>query len=1324
MKNLIALLLLALPFCAYDPAIAAPIFDSLTLENSCTLEYATPSQILVTDSSSNLISSGISSSYISGLSSNIQTQLNGKELLSNKATDLTSPDNTKYPTTLAVSNAIAAIPTATPPVTSVFSRTGAVTAQSGDYTTTQVTEGTNLYFTNTRAQNAISNSSPITYSTGVIGCQSASGSQAGCLSSTDWSTFNNKQASGNYITSLTGDVTGSGPGATSTTLATVNSSPGSYGSASSTLEVVVNGKGLLTSATPVPIQIAESQVTNLVSDLAGKQPIGNYITALSGDGVAMGPGSTTFTLSTVNTNVGSFSPMAATVNGKGLITAASSITTGNFTDAGTDGITVTSGTGAVLGSGTSIAQHVADTSHSGYLLDTDWNTFNGKQASGNYITALTGDATASGPGSSAITFATVNSSPGSFTNANVTVNAKGLVTSVSNGSGGGVTSVSNSDGTLVISPTTGSVVASRSGIVGDVSIPAGSTVATLATVNSNVGSFSPMAATVNGKGLVTAASNVATGNLTDVGTDGITIGTGTGAVLGSGTTISQQVATSSTNGYLASADWSTFNSKQSALTFSTGLTNTSGTITSNLSTGVSGGQTAIGGTLSGNSLTLSSTSNSTKGQIISDSQHTWTTGLGAINQIAGPTDQPLAIISSAPTVAATSTAGNALNITSSNATAGNVTAGAAAGAAINITTGNAAQLTSGNAAGGALTLVTGTGIGTTGTGAVSVTSGASSTTTSGSATFGSGSATTGGTGAVTISSGTVSGNGAGSGAINITSGNTAGNTLPGTVAIKSGNATDTISSTAGGQITITTGNGASNSLSTAGSTAGKAGDLTLTGSNGGIESGNGSLVTLTGGGGANAGITSGNGGNATGAGTSSTIVGGAAGAVTITSGNGGSSTSGGAGTHNGGNAGNINLVLGTAGTGATVNGVAGSFIVTQTLSGSDATPTHQINPIWNTSAIPTALKISVTNTSSGTGAKLIDAQVGGTSQFNIDKLGNATANLSVSINGGSSGTITQKAGNTTASYAVLWPSAQGAASTSLVNDGSGNLSWSSNKAPTLQKFLSTGTPTGYFFTVNSANATVGATYTNNGNTFTVLSTIAAATQLFTSGASAPTSTGTLTKSGGTGDATITFTVEQPLATYTTPTSPAPLYIEIETVGGGAGGSGSNGGSATAGNGQASVFGTALLIANGGLASTSGYQGGVGGTASIASGPIGLALTGGGGQSATEGDTQSGGGTGGSSALGGAGSGGSQGSGGTGIAGAANTGGGGGGGSGATLDSSGPGGGSGGYVRAMITSSVAPTYFYSVGLGGTAGTSAQSNGAAGGTGVLIVREHYQ
>lgn len=48
----------------------------------------------------------------------------------------------------------------------------------------------------------------------------------------------------------------------------------------------------------------------------------------------------------------------------------------------------------------------------------------------------------------------------------------------------------------------------------------------------------------------------------------------------------------------------------------TGLTDTAGTITANLSTGVSGGQSVIGGTASGNNLTLSSTSHATKGGIV------------------------------------------------------------------------------------------------------------------------------------------------------------------------------------------------------------------------------------------------------------------------------------------------------------------------------------------------------------------------------------------------------------------------------------------------------------------------------------------------------------------------------------------------------------------------------------------------------------------------------------------------------------------------------------------------------------------------------------
>lgn len=85
---------------------------------------------------------------------------------------------------------------------------------------------------------------------------------------------------------------------------------------------------------------------------------------------------------------------------------------------------------------------------------------------------------------------------------------------------------------------------------------------------------------------------------------------------GTSHTFNLPTSSSTNRGLLSSTDWSTFNNKQSALTFSTGLTNTTGTITNNLSVGVSGGQSVVGGTAASNSLTLSSTSNATKGKLL------------------------------------------------------------------------------------------------------------------------------------------------------------------------------------------------------------------------------------------------------------------------------------------------------------------------------------------------------------------------------------------------------------------------------------------------------------------------------------------------------------------------------------------------------------------------------------------------------------------------------------------------------------------------------------------------------------------------------------
>lgn len=92
----------------------------------------------------------------------------------------------------------------------------------------------------------------------------------------------------------------------------------------------------------------------------------------------------------------------------------------------------------------------------------------------------------------------------------------------------------------------------------------------------------------------------------------------------------------------------------------------------------------------------------------------------------------------------------------------------------------------------------------------------------------------------------------------------------------------------------------------------------------------------------------------------------------------------------------------------------------------------------------------------------------------------------------------------------------------------------------------------YTFTVTSANATIGATYTNNGQTFTVAATIAASTTLICYGTGAPLASGTLTKATGTGDATITFSAMAAGTNYTWPfilANPSKSYTIDVSIGG-------------------------------------------------------------------------------------------------------------------------------------------------------------------------------
>ena len=221
-------------------------------------------------------------------------------------------------------------------VTSVFGRTGAVVAVNGDYTTSLVTEGTNLYYTDVRARasnsfvagsgaynsttgvitiptnnNQITNganyitltslsaSAPLSYSntTGAFSISQANTSTDGYLSSFDWNTFNNKQIAltlGNLtssditVTGGTGAVVGTG---STLTLATVNTNVGAYGTSTSVPTITVNGKGLVTAASQTAIPTASSSVTGLLTS-ANWSTFNDKQNQLNGTGFVKASGTT------------------------------------------------------------------------------------------------------------------------------------------------------------------------------------------------------------------------------------------------------------------------------------------------------------------------------------------------------------------------------------------------------------------------------------------------------------------------------------------------------------------------------------------------------------------------------------------------------------------------------------------------------------------------------------------------------------------------------------------------------------------------------------------------------------------------------------------------------------------------------------------------------------------------------------------------------------------------------------------------------------------------------------------------------------------------
>ena len=84
----------------------------------------------------------------------------------------------------------------------------------------------------------------------------------------------NAQISGNYITAITGDLTAAGPGSVTSTLATVNSTTGTFGSSTRIPVITVDAKGRTTSVTTVATVGAGVFVP--YSNATGSLDMGNY----------------------------------------------------------------------------------------------------------------------------------------------------------------------------------------------------------------------------------------------------------------------------------------------------------------------------------------------------------------------------------------------------------------------------------------------------------------------------------------------------------------------------------------------------------------------------------------------------------------------------------------------------------------------------------------------------------------------------------------------------------------------------------------------------------------------------------------------------------------------------------------------------------------------------------------------------------------------------------------------------------------------------------------------------------------------------------------